>query len=151
MSEALTLSEYCRRVTVLQNLPVLTAEKRLCERLAERKNTDVMTNLRVERILGGNGVTGVAVTGRDSGNSRTIPADGVFVAIGQKPQNEPFLSVCGTDDNGYLLTDEACATQTPGVFAAGDCRAKTVRQLVTAASDGAVAALGACRYAEEHP
>ena len=187
VSEALLLSGYCRQVTLLQDLPELTAEKRLTDRLAECKNVRVLTGMRVLGIRGEKAVRGVlaaergteGASGRGRKNvpspvqgpalsqaigaasspaqeslprkTREIPADGVFVAIGQVPATEPFRSLCKTDENGYILTDGCCATSTPGIFAAGDCRKKDVRQLVTAASDGAVAAVYACRFAKECP
>ena len=81
---------------------------------------------------------------------QTLAVDGVFIAIGQEPQNQPFRKVCELDANGYIVAGQDCRTQTPGVFAAGDCRAKELRQLVTATADGACAAYAACRYVEEH-
>ena len=72
--------------------------------------------------------------------------DGMFVAIGQAPENEDFRSVTALDDYGYIVADENCLTDTEGVFVAGDCRTKRIRQVTTAAADGAVAALAACRY-----
>lgn len=159
VSEALLLSGYCRQVTLLQDLPELTAEKRLTDRLAECKNVRVLTGMRVLGIRGEKAVRGVLAAERGNGTvpvpeslshgTREIPADGVFVAIGQVPATEPFRALCKTDENGYILTDGRCETSTPGIFAAGDCRKKDVRQLVTAASDGAVAAVFACRFAKE--
>ena len=84
------------------------------------------------------------------GSTKTLAVDGVFIAIGQEPQNQPFRKVCELDANGYIVAGQDCRTQTPGVFAAGDCRAKELRQLVTATADGACASLAACRYVEEH-
>ena len=72
--------------------------------------------------------------------------DGLFVAVGQMPNNESFRDVADLDDYGYIVADESCETRTPGVFTAGDCRTKQVRQLTTAAADGSVAALAACSY-----
>jgi thioredoxin reductase (NADPH) len=74
--------------------------------------------------------------------------DGIFVAIGQQPENEAFRNVCPLNDQGYIQSGEDCLTATPGVFAAGDCRVKTVRQITTAVGDGAAAALAACKYIE---
>ena len=73
------------------------------------------------------------------------------MAVGQKPQNEPFSGLIAVDEGGYFLAGEDCRTSLPGVFAAGDCRSKEVRQLTTAVGDGAVAGLAACRWVDEHP
>ena len=77
---------------------------------------------------------------------RSIPMDGIFIAVGQMPNNESFKDVADLDDYGYIIADESCRTKTPGIFTAGDCRTKEVRQLTTAAADGSVAALAACSY-----
>ena len=90
-------------------------------------------------------LTGVTVE-TAGGGRETIPCDGLFVAIGLIPENECFADVAKLDARGYFDSPETCETSTPGVFAAGDCRAKSVRQLTTAAADGAAAALAACRY-----
>ena len=77
---------------------------------------------------------------------KEIPVSGLFIAIGQEPDNKPFASVVELDEKGYIKANENCKTKMSGVFVAGDCRTKAVRQLTTAASDGAVAALAACEY-----
>ncbi|MBR3991429.1 MAG: FAD-dependent oxidoreductase, partial [Clostridia bacterium] len=79
-----------------------------------------------------------------------IPCDGLFVAIGLIPENEPFRDLADLNDYGYFDSGEDCATRTPGVFVAGDCRSKRVRQLTTALADGSAAALAACRYINEN-
>ena len=72
--------------------------------------------------------------------------DGAFLAVGLVPENEPFAHLAATNDWGYFDVDESCLTRTEGLFVAGDCRSKRIRQVVTAASDGAIAAMAACRY-----
>ena len=86
------------------------------------------------------------VEDRTSGQTQQISCDGLFVAIGLIPENEPFADLADLNSYGYFDTDEQCLTKTPGVFVAGDCRSKFVRQLTTATADGATAALAACRY-----
>ena len=76
----------------------------------------------------------------------TVVCDGLFVAIGLIPENGAFEALAALNRYGYFDSDEQCTTKTPGVFVAGDCRSKNVRQLTTAAGDGATAALAACRY-----
>ena len=80
------------------------------------------------------------------GEKREITADGMFVAIGLEPENGPFANICDLDSAGYIDADESCNTKTPGVFVAGDCRKKAIRQVSTAIADGSVAAIAACRY-----
>ena len=94
-----------------------------------------------------------ADSSESTGATETLQADGLFVSIGLLPQNAPFAALAALDDAGYFASDERCLTHTPGVFVAGDCRAKSVRQLTTAVADGASAALAALRYlrlAESH-
>ena len=101
----------------------------------------------VAELLGENELTGVVV--EQDGQRRELPVAGLFVAIGHAPDNGIFSGLMDLDRAGYAASGEDCLTATPGVFVAGDCRAKGVRQLTTAAADGAVAALAACRYLDE--
>ena len=94
----------------------------------------------------GEKLCGIEVTDKLTGEVRTLDVDGLFIAIGQQPANEAFADVAALDGSGYLIAGEDCKTKTQGIFVAGDCRTKEVRQLTTAASDGAVAALAACKY-----
>ena len=91
-------------------------------------------------------LNGVIIQDSESGVQETLFCDGLFVAIGLIPENEPFSDLVQLDKAGYFDSDENCLTKTPGIFVAGDCRRKAVRQLTTAAADGASAALAACRY-----
>ena len=93
-------------------------------------------------------LTGIHLRNTMANKVSRFDVDGIFVAIGQQPENEPFRSVCSLSDQGYIQAGEDCLTATPGVFAAGDCRTKTVRQITTAVGDGAAAALAACKYIE---
>ena len=88
----------------------------------------------------------VSVQPQAGGEEKQIACDGLFVAIGLIPENDAFAHLADLNKWGYFDSDERCETRTPGIFAAGDCRSKTVRQLTTAAADGATAALAACRY-----
>ena len=78
-----------------------------------------------------------------------LTVDGMFIAIGLEPDNTPFKEVCDLNEWGYVIADEDCLTKTPGVFVAGDCRTKKLRQITTATSDGAYAAVNACRYIDQ--
>ena len=99
----------------------------------------------ITALLGQDELCGIRVADAD-GNEREIAVDGLFVAIGHAPDNGIFSQLIDLDDGGYADSDESCRTKTPGVFVAGDCRKKTVRQLTPAAADGSAAALAACRY-----
>ncbi len=145
LQEALLLSDKCAHVTVLQDLGFFTGEEPLRKALFARSNVSALTGVKVTGFDVAQGsLKGVSVTVGET--ARVIPCDGVFVAIGLIPENGAFGSVAELDDLGYYAADESCMTRTPGVFAAGDARKKTVRQLTTAAADGATAALNACRY-----
>lgn len=146
LQDAILLAELCRTVTIVQNLPTLTGEQALQARIATLPNITVLTNATVTALHGEASLTGITIT-RD-GTAQALTVTGVFVAIGQQPENEAFASHIVLDAQGYAAADERCLTKTAGLFVAGDCRTKAVRQVVTATADGAVAALAACRYLE---
>ena len=146
LQEALLLSEVCHKVTVVQNLPFLTGEKLLADALAEKENVEILLGTVVSGYETESGaLTGLSLHSETQGDSR-ITVSGVFLAVGLEPQNEPFAHLTGTNPQGYFTAGEDCLTATPGVFVAGDCRQKAIRQVVTASADGAVAAMAACRY-----
>ncbi len=150
LQEAILLAEKCKEVVILQDLPMLTGEQKLQQVLESRKNVRVMTNLKINKLLkNGDALAGVEVENRTTGQKREVACDGLFVAIGLIPENEPFRDLAKLNQYGYFDTDEQRLTETPGVYVAGDCRSKFVRQLTTAVADGATAALAACRYINE--
>lgn len=147
LQEAMLLAGKCAEVIMLQDLPEFTGEKKLQDLLMSRGNVSARLGVKIVD-LGMNEqvqLTGVTVENA-AGERETIPCDGLFVAIGLIPENEAFREVAALDQWGYFASPESCETGTPGVFVAGDCRAKAIRQLTTAAADGSVAALAACRY-----
>lgn len=146
LQEALLLCENAEKVTVIQNLPFLTGEERLAERLRSNPKAEILLSKTVKELLGNDELTGVIYQDEENGEQQELALDGLFVAIGLIPQNEPFDGLVKLDELGYAASDESCTTATPGIFVAGDCRSKTVRQVTTAVSDGAVAALAACAY-----
>lgn len=146
MQEALLLSETCKTVTMVQNLAFLTGEETLKEKLAARENVRVIYNSVVTGLEGTDTLTGVRIRNTESGEESTLPAAGLFVAIGLLPDTAAFKNALTLNDYGYVQADESCRTNLPGVFTAGDCRTKAIRQVSTAAADGAVAALAAVRY-----
>ena len=147
LQEAILLAGKCREVIVLQDLPTFTGEMSLRNILFSRPNVKSFTNRRITGLVVENGVLkGVRSTDKATGTEETVSCDGLFIAIGLIPENEAFADLAKLNTYGYFDTDESCTTGTPGVFVAGDCRSKSVRQLTTATADGAVAALAACRY-----
>lgn len=147
LQEAILLSEKCREVIILQDLPELTGERKLQDVLAARGNVRAICDTKIDALLTEDGaLRGVAIESRSTGEKREVACDGLFVAIGLIPENGPFAALAALNDWGYFDSDERCLTRTPGVFVAGDCRSKGVRQLTTAVADGATAALAACRF-----
>ena len=147
LQEALLLSEVCRKVTIVQNLSFLTGEKKLADALAEKDNVQILYSTVVSEYHTENGaLTGISLHNQETGDSSRLPVDGVFLAVGLQPENQAFAALTQLNDWGYFAAGEDCATGTPGLFVAGDCRQKQIRQVVTAAGDGAVAAMAACRY-----
>ncbi len=144
LQEALLLSETSEKVYVMQNLDFLTGEDRLQESIAKKDNIEVITGVVVTELLGENAFEGVRLKGKDTESE--VKLDGLFVAIGLLPQNDAFSDITTLDNAGYVISDEDCKTDTDGIFVAGDCRTKRIRQVATAAADGAVAALAACNY-----
>lgn len=146
--EAILLAETSRSVTILQNLDALTCEGKLREALDAKENVRILYGTTVQRFLGESSLEGVVARNEKTGTESTLSFDGVFVAIGLAPENKPFEPIADLDKVGYILADETCRTKTPGIFVAGDCRTKAVRQITTAASDGAIAALSSCAYVD---
>lgn len=146
LQDAVFLADICRSVTIVQNLPELTGDPVLQNKVRNLANVSVICNAVVSALEGETYLSGVAVTHQDTQETERLPVTGTFVAVGQQPETEYFTNLTKVDAAGYFASDEQCLTDTPGIFAAGDCRTKAVRQIVTAVSDGAAAALAACRY-----
>ena len=124
----------------------LQQEKKLQEQLSQKENVEIILGATVESIVGEDTLSGIVIKKTADGREITLNVDGMFVAIGLIPQNEAFANVLGLDERGYADSSEDCLTKTDGVFVAGDCRKKDIRQVTTAVSDGAVAALAAIKY-----
>lgn len=147
LQEAILLADKCRQVILLQDLPEFTGEKRLQELLFRRPNVRTRVNVRITGLVLEEGrLIGLETEDRITGQPIPEVCDGLFVAVGLIPENEAFSGLARLDDFGYFASDESCTTASPGVFVAGDCRSKRVRQVTTANADGAVAAIAACRY-----
>ena len=147
LQEAILLAGKCEKVIMLQDLPVFTGEKKLQEILFARQNVEKLTGVKITALNTEDGVLrSVSVEKQEGGEAREIACDGLFVAIGLIPENDAFADLADLNAWGYFDSDERCETKTPGIYVAGDCRSKSVRQLTTAAGDGATAALAACRF-----
>ena len=149
LQDAVFLSEICTSVTIVQNLPELTGDPVLRDRVNKLGNVSVICDAVVDALLGEEKLTGLRILRGADRQPEVLSVNGMFVAIGQQPENGPFAEFAALDPAGYIISDESCATGTDGIFAAGDCRTKAIRQVVTAAADGASAALAACRYLEQ--
>ena len=147
LQEAVMLSDICKKVTIIQNLSFMTGEGRLLAILEKKNNVDMIFDTVLTGLEARDGeLCAIKTKNTKTDEEARFELDGMFVAIGQVPENEAFKSVSALDPYGYIISDENCLTDTEGVFVAGDCRTKRIRQVTTASADGAVAALAACRY-----
>lgn len=149
LQEAIMLSDGCENVYVVQNLDFLTGEEKLAAILRERENVEFIFGHTVEEILGSDTFGGIVISDTRSGEKTRLDLDGMFVAIGQVPENEQYRNLVSLSNKGYIISDENCLTGTEGLFVAGDCRTKNIRQISTACGDGATAALAACRFLDK--
>jgi len=146
LQEAILLSDLCKKVYVVQNLDFFTGEQKLVEQLTKKENVETVFSTVVEKINGETELESIVVKNEKSGELTELKIDGMFVAIGLIPQNDCVADLVKLNDYGYVDADENCVTDRQGIFVAGDCRSKRIRQVATAAGDGAVAALAACDY-----
>ncbi|TCO63567.1 thioredoxin-disulfide reductase [Caldanaerobacter subterraneus] len=149
VQEALYLTKFAKNVTIIHRRDKLRANKCLQDKAFKNPKIKFLWDSVVERIEGDGIVEKVIVRNVKTGELKEVKTDGVFIFIGMKPSTEIFKGLIEMDERGYILTDENMRTNIEGVFAAGDCRAKLLRQIVTAAADGAIAAVAAERYIEE--
>ncbi len=145
LQAALFLANLCRRVTVIHRRDAFRAQAANVAAIQTRENIVLELDSQVTALHGESALTGVSVTRRD-GSVRELAVAGLFVEVGQIPDNAPFADLADLDEGGYFASGEDCLTRTPGVFAAGDCRGKALRQLTTATADGSVAATAACAW-----
>lgn len=146
LEDAQFLSNYCNKVYVIHRRDSFRGETKHVDVLKSKPNVEFILDSNVTKLIGEERLEAIEVSNKKTGDKREISVAGVFVAIGQMPDNEAFDELVATDDYGYIEAGEDCKTGTEGIYVAGDCRTKTVRQLTTAAADGAVAALAACEY-----
>ncbi|MCD8511760.1 MAG: thioredoxin-disulfide reductase [Bacillus sp. (in: Bacteria)] len=149
VEEAVFLTRFASKVTVVHRRDEFRAQKILQDRLFANDKIDVIWNHTVKEINGtDNKVSSVTLVNKEDGSERDFKTDGVFVYIGMLPINEPFLNLGITNADGYVETNDEMETKIPGIFAAGDIREKTLRQIVTATGDGSIAAQTAQHYVE---
>lgn len=146
---AIVLAGYCTKVHVCALFDHLFADKILCDRLSKFANVDVRYNISLEEFVGNPELTGLIFKDTKTGEKVEYNCKAVFIAIGQIPHNDIFKEYVDLE-KGYIVTNESMETKTPGLFAIGDCRVKKFRQVVTAESDGAIAAIEASHYVDLH-
>lgn len=148
LQDAVLLSDLCSKVYLIHRRSTFRGEAKLVQALEKKSNVEFVTESTVSALSGDGELRSITVTDA-AGNKREIEVDALFVAIGHAPDNAAFAQLLELDSAGYAESGEDCYTKTPGVFVAGDCRKKTVRQLTTACADGSAAALAACKYIDE--
>lgn len=146
LGDADYLANGCRQVYLIHRREEFRGSASLAEKLKQRENVTCILNAVVTDCQAGERLEKITVEDVVSKEQQELSVDGLFVAIGQVPENQAFANLVELDSQGYIVAGEDCRTKTPGIYAAGDCRTKTVRQLTTAAADGAVAALAACEH-----
>ena len=145
LEDALYLSDLVNKVYLIHRRDEFRGEESTVRRLKEKENIEFVYNSNVTKLNANERLESIEVTNKD-GSTRTIEVDGLFVAVGRIPENENFAKLINLDNSGYIIANEDCKTNVAGIFVAGDNRAKEVRQLVTATSDGAIAATAAIKY-----
>lgn len=144
LQDAVLLSDLCSRVYLVHRRGSFRGEEALVDLLRGKENVEFVLNAVITELKGDSELSGITV--EQDGVQREIPVSGLFVAIGHEPDLAAFADFLDRDAQGYAASDEGCLTKTEGFFVAGDCRRKKIRQVTTAAADGAVAALAACAW-----
>ncbi|MBO4251562.1 MAG: FAD-dependent oxidoreductase, partial [Clostridia bacterium] len=144
---AILLSSYCKKVYLYTLFDKLFGDKSLQKTALAKENVEWVKEVAVTDFIGDTELTAVEYKDKD-GNIKRHEIPAVFVAIGQIPDNKAFAGLVDLDKEGYIIADESCRTKTDGLFVAGDCRTKAVRQVVTAVADGGIAATNASLYLE---
>lgn len=149
LEDAIFLSNYCSKVFLIHRRDTFRGEKKWEMLLRERDNVHFYLEQTVSELVGEERLQGLKLQHVATGEETSLEVEGLFVAVGQKPATSDFTSLLETDQGGYVKAGENCQTSIPGIYVAGDCREKQVRQLTTAVADGSVAALAACAYCEQ--
>lgn len=145
---AVFLSDLCKSVSVIQLFDHFTCDQKEIDAMKARENIHLITSSQVTKLEGETQLTGLELTNPETGAVTRLPVQGMFVCIGRMADNEPFRGLIDLNAQGFIAAGEDCRTNVEGIFAAGDCRVKAIRQLTTAAADGSVAAVAACQYVD---
>ena len=146
LEDADVLSGLANKVFLIHRRDTFRGEESNVKRIQAKENVEILLNQIPTALIGDQKVSGLTIQDKNTKEEKTLELDGVFVAIGQMPDNQAFANQIALDDKGYVAAGEDCLTKSEGIFVAGDCRTKKVRQLATAVADGAVAALAAVEY-----
>ena len=144
LEDALFLSNYCKRVYLIHRRDQFRGESWMVNQLLQKENVEFILESTIVCLQGNTSLESLQIKNVKTNIIDELTVNGLFIAIGQQPSNESFAGTVDLDEQGFICADETCRTNVRGIFAAGDCRTKKVRQLVTAAADGAVAALASC-------
>lgn len=149
VEDAIYLARMCSKVYLIHRRDEFRAAKSLVTRARETENIEFVLNSNVEQIVGDDCVESAVVVNKVTGAKTNLAVYGVFIAVGIRPESELFRGIADMNEAGYIIADESCVTSTPGFYAAGDIRTKGLRQIITAAADGANAVTSAVRYLSE--
>ena len=145
LEDALYLSNLCSKVYLIHRRDEFRGDLKEVEKLKEKDNVEFIFNSNVTKLIAEEKLTKIEIT-NNNGSIDELDVDGLFIAIGRVPETENFKKIINIDDSGYVIAKEDCHTNVDGIFVAGDNRVKELRQLVTATSDGAIAATEAVKY-----
>ncbi|MDE7246875.1 MAG: thioredoxin-disulfide reductase [Lachnospiraceae bacterium] len=146
VEDAVYLAGLCRKVYLIHRRDSLRAAKSLQKKLFSCENVEIVWDSTLQKINGSDLVEGITICHTEEDSERELAVEGVFIAVGMKPETEAYRKTVACDEGGYIIAGEDCVTNVPGIFAAGDIRTKALRQIVTAVSDGACAVASAERY-----
>lgn len=150
LADALYLAGICRHVTLIHRRDAFRGDKADLDKLNKCDNVTFMLDSNVTSLHGKDHLESIDVTNVKTGKTAQVPVSALFVAIGQEPDNQAFRNLVELDEKGYIRANADCKTSHPGIYAAGDCRTTSLRQLTTAAADGAIAATAACTYIDRN-
>ncbi len=145
LKDALYLSDITNKVYLIHRRDTFKTEEDVVDKVKEKDNIEIIYNSNVTKLIADDTLKEIEVTDNEK-NVTNIKVDALFIAVGRIPENQNFAKLINLDSNGYIISDEKCHTNIEGIFVAGDNRVKGLRQLVTATSDGAIAATEAIRY-----
>lgn len=149
LEDAIYLSRICQKVYVIHRRDEFRGAKILADKVKSLENIEIIWNATVEKINGEDRLKSIVLKDKTSTSLKELTLDGLFIAVGTVPNSSIAQGIAQLDSGGYIIADESCKTSTDGIFAAGDVRTKQVRQVITAAADGACAVAAAEKYLAE--